>query len=499
MTGAAALSLILLAISAHGQVILNPGDNIQTQVNANPANTVFILSGGTYANQSVVPKSGDQFIGESGATLDGSLALSAWNLSSGLWVSASGWTTPGQVNGMCDGTHPACDLPEDLFFDNQPKLRVAPSAGSCPAAVVSAGEWCLDYTTGNVYSFDAPAGHTTTMSVTRYAFCGRVGCVGAGALVSNVVISGITVQKYAIPAQMGAIGDQYPGTNWTLDTVEAWLNHGRGINVSSGSTVTNSRAHHNGQMGIGGGGTAVMVRGTDMSYNNYAGFDCGWECGGLKFAQATQLTVTTSRVHDNLGPGLWCDIDCTGTMFTQNNVWNNRDGGISIEISCGYTVRSNNICGNGEGQTNPKQIFSSTSYNGTISGNSVYNPLTGSNIGSISVTGVSRGAGGGVCGTYASNNNQITGNHITSPALAIGVNSLDAGAEAATPANVFDRNDYHVTNPTGSNYWLFGSGVFQTFAAWQMDGEDVHGSVDAILPTWPCTGGGTHIGGSSIH
>ena len=40
-------------------------------MNANPAGTTFILKAGTHIRQSVIPKSGNRFIGEPGAVLDG--------------------------------------------------------------------------------------------------------------------------------------------------------------------------------------------------------------------------------------------------------------------------------------------------------------------------------------------------------------------------------------------------------------------------------------------
>src|SRR5262249_35839256 len=52
-------------------VNLTPGMSIQTAVNNNPTGTVFCLAAGTYAQQHVVPKTGNQFIGAVGAILDG--------------------------------------------------------------------------------------------------------------------------------------------------------------------------------------------------------------------------------------------------------------------------------------------------------------------------------------------------------------------------------------------------------------------------------------------
>jgi len=53
------------------QVTISPGQSIQAKVNSYPAGTQFLLKAGTYANQRIVPKSGNVFIGEKGAILDG--------------------------------------------------------------------------------------------------------------------------------------------------------------------------------------------------------------------------------------------------------------------------------------------------------------------------------------------------------------------------------------------------------------------------------------------
>ena len=71
-TQVSALSTPDLSVSANGsQVTIAPGQSIQAAVNSQPSGTTFVLKAGTYRNQSVVPKSGDVFIGEKGAVLDG--------------------------------------------------------------------------------------------------------------------------------------------------------------------------------------------------------------------------------------------------------------------------------------------------------------------------------------------------------------------------------------------------------------------------------------------
>src|SRR6266511_634658 len=52
-------------------VTILPGQSIQARVNSYPAGTQFLLKAGTYYKQRIVPKSGDTFVGEAGAILDG--------------------------------------------------------------------------------------------------------------------------------------------------------------------------------------------------------------------------------------------------------------------------------------------------------------------------------------------------------------------------------------------------------------------------------------------
>jgi parallel beta-helix repeat protein len=66
-TGSAALTV---KAAVTGVTVL-PGQSIQAAVNANPAGTTFILKAGTHTRQSVIPKSGDVFLGEPGTVLDG--------------------------------------------------------------------------------------------------------------------------------------------------------------------------------------------------------------------------------------------------------------------------------------------------------------------------------------------------------------------------------------------------------------------------------------------
>jgi parallel beta-helix repeat protein len=57
--------------AAVSPIPISPGQSIQAKVNSYPTGTQFLLKAGTHTNQRVVPKSGNVFIGEPGAILDG--------------------------------------------------------------------------------------------------------------------------------------------------------------------------------------------------------------------------------------------------------------------------------------------------------------------------------------------------------------------------------------------------------------------------------------------
>jgi hypothetical protein len=58
-----------------------------------------------------------------------------------------------------------------------------------------------------------------------------------------------------------------------------------------------------------------------------------WEAGGAKIALSDGVVFRSNHVHDNIGPGLWCDIGCRNVVYDGNLVENNQDIGIFHEIS----------------------------------------------------------------------------------------------------------------------------------------------------------------------
>src|SRR5579862_7615553 len=70
----------LSAPRRNGDVRVQPGDNLMEIVAKNPPGTTFRFAVGLYRLQSIVPKDGDTFLGESsGAVLNGSQRLTQFS------------------------------------------------------------------------------------------------------------------------------------------------------------------------------------------------------------------------------------------------------------------------------------------------------------------------------------------------------------------------------------------------------------------------------------
>lgn len=330
LTGGRISTASLLLVSA--PIAVTPADNIQALVDRNPPGTSFRISPGIYRLQTIVPKNGDSFTGEPGAILNGAQVLNSFTRQGSLWVTHVEVRPPANPRGICRTGNPACALPEDLFIDNAPLRRVA-ALGD-----VASGKWYLDYGTGSAYLADDPQGHIVEISMAQHAFQGSAG---------DVTIRGLVIEKYANPAQTGAINGFGEGgrlsQNWVVEQNEIRLNHGTGLRTGNRMRVLKNNVHHNGQMGLAGSGDNLLIEGNEIAYNNYAGYSWGWEGGGTKFVYTRNLVVRNNFVHHNQGPGLWTDTDNDHVLYEHNRTSSNIMAGIDHEISFDAVIRDNTI------------------------------------------------------------------------------------------------------------------------------------------------------------
>ena len=453
-------------MAASSGVLITAGEGWQSAVDANPAATVFRIGTGVHRNQSVVPKNGQTFWGEAGAVLSGARMLAGFTFD-GTNYSVSGQT---QGSGASSGAtclpgFPRCGFNEDLWIDGVWQKPVDALAS------MAAGTWFFDYAANVIYVRDNPTGKLVETSSTTYAFTGAA---------TDVTIKNLVIEKYANPAQHGALGaDTGVGTGWVIDYCDIRHNHGIGLRTATGMQVRHTYLRFNGQLGIGGGGTGVVVEDCDVSYNNVAKINPAWEAGGSKFVATIGLVLRRVFFHHNDGPGGWLDINNDGYLIedciSEDN-YNSTGGttsyaapGIFVEISGGGIIRRNIVRRNGTG-------FGVSLWGAGIlvaasggSGLDIYDNLLEYNEDGITLIQQPRPEFGGphyVQNVYAHNNivRQNTG-------VAAGYMD-DVGDQAIWTSrnNRFEANTYFTqgdTNKFARNYVEFNS-----FAVWQAAGED---------------------------
>jgi hypothetical protein len=291
----------------------------------------------------------------------------------------------------------------------------------------------------NIHIADDPTGKLTELGILPFAFANDA---------EGVLLQDIVVEKYASPAQHGAI--EFQGSrNWELRNVVARLNHGVGARVGPGARVSGGSFSNNGQLGLGGGfGSGIVIENVEIAHNNYAGYSRGWEAGGTKFVQADGLVVRKACVHHNNGPGLWTDIDNINIEFSENLVFENNGDGIKHEISYRAKIHGNTVVRNGYQGANwlwGSQILIQNSQDVEVHDNIVEVGPEYSN--GISVINQNRGEGRH--GPWVAKNNSVYNNTIIHPA-AEGMNGMVADHAREwfnkDSGNTFDFNTYVVPN-----------------------------------------------------
>ena len=447
------------APAAAQSVEIWPWQNIQQIVNGWPWGTTFYLKAGVHRMQTITPRSGDRFMGEAGTVLSGARQLTSFGRSGAYWF-ASGQTQQGPRNeATCDSGYPRCAYPEDLFFDGLP-LRHVDSIGA-----VGPGTFFFDYNADRIYFYDDPTNRLVEASVTAQAFTGWA---------TDVLISGLVVEKYASPVGTAAMG---VGTRWTLQYSEVKLNHYAGVGTGDSARVAHSSIHHNGAFGLIGAGSYATVENNEISYNNYARFFPYWGSGGTKFVHTYGLTVRGNYSHHNGGPGLWTDIANIYTLYENNTVEDNERGGIFHELSYDATIRYNTARRNGTPRPFPYWTTGAgieilDAPNVEVYGNVLEDNWQG-------ITGLDDHRGNGPYGPYTLRNLYVHDNYIASSGTTggggrTGIIDMDGYTAYALGNNRFERNQYVLGNPNGQYFMWFGE---RTQWEWQNYGNDVGSTV----------------------
>jgi len=436
-------------------VPVRPGEDARAVLAAHPAGTRYCFQPGVHRLAGpLLPESGDVLAGRPGAVLSGARELDGWSRSGRGWSAAASPPRAPPAGECASGG--GCRDPDDVFRDDRPLRRVA-SRGA-----VRAGTFWVDARAGRVHVGDDPAGHRLEQAAVPAAITGEAG---------GVTVRGLVIEKFAAPAQRGAL--DAAGAGWRVLDNEVRLNHGIGVHAGDGARVLGNSVHHNGQMGLGGSGDGVLVQANEIAFNNYAGFDPGWEAGGTKWTFTSGLVVRGNSAHHNGGPGLWTDIDNAGTRYEGNLVAANATAGILEEISCSAVLRGNVVVGNGfrsryrTGWLGGAGIVVSSSSRVEVAGNTVADNANG-----IGLIASDRGSGDR-CGPFVLEGVRVHDNEVVMATGRTGlVHNTGGDSWFRTRGNRFERNRYRLDRP-GARRFAWAAGDL-TSAQWTAAGQD-HG------------------------
>ena len=136
----------------------------------------------------------------------------------------------------------------------------------------------------------------------------------------------------------------FTGDGWRLEDVTVTGVKMTGIGVKGdGVTLLRVVAADNGQNGISSpGGDFVLMMKTIIRHNNVDEHNPGGEGGGGKWARTGDVYITELETYDNIGPGLWFDINNYNFVVTRSVLHNNRGlnnmwegDGVKSEINMG--------------------------------------------------------------------------------------------------------------------------------------------------------------------
>lgn len=316
---------------------LDPAGPWLLMVNNAAAGTSFWFPPGTYrATGQINPKSNQQFHFATSATLKGSVIVSGtWVTEDDRWYVAgqsSAGTGGGVVARQSDGAEASTRL-DELFIDGVMLLHVADLVD------VTEGRWHFSATDGRIYvGGTSPAGKLVERANVTRAF-------GSNAA-EGVTIKNATIKQYATPTSNAIIQGH---TNWLVENCDVSGAHGVGVSAGSGMVVRACNVHRNGQMGFAGfGAVGAIVENCWIHHNNYRGaFDFVWEAGACKFVNTRNLVLRRNLCEDNVGFGLWCDINNKDVLWERNHCRNNEATGMFQEIGYEAIIRNNLVEGNG--------------------------------------------------------------------------------------------------------------------------------------------------------
>lgn len=318
--------------------------------------------------------------------------------------------------------------------------------------ILPAGIWHRQQFTpkpGNQFIGD-PAGRTilTGDDVTNAIYSSN-GTSNLGVVWNNIV-----VEHYGFNVKACRLGAIHGVAGWTFKNATFRFNNCTGLNVGPDNKVIGGRFNDNRHAGIQGYKPhRTVIDGAEIARNNTRHDHPESDAAGVKLVHGNLLTMRNNYVHDNYGPGLWCDLSCSNVLIEGNTVVKNYGRGIFYEISMGRTIIRNNVS-NDNGATFGRPQIGVNSSNGVeVYGNNV---RASGVAGSIIMQAANRPDQLVTANNYF-HNNVIT---ITSNSSRFGFTNFGGSLGTGNSSN---KNAFHVLNTSHSHfYWNTSSATYWT-------------------------------------
>lgn len=252
---------------------------------------------------------------------------------------------------VCADQQRLCVLPEQVFVNGDPLAQIIDD-GTSPTG----SQFMVDEERRITVAVD-PTPEATTIEVTT-----RFHWIEGLDNVDDVTISGFTMKHGSRHAQGGGgIKLRITSANWRIENNQMSDTHGDVLQISGRDhTVIDNDIFNGGWVGINGGDPQSCSVSDDpcddgghsivnnrVFNNTIGGFNYRWAGGGMKLIAWEDAVVKGNHVFDNIGPGIWCDIECRNVTIAANCAWGNAGSGIFFEISSGAEIRDNVVFQNG--------------------------------------------------------------------------------------------------------------------------------------------------------
>jgi hypothetical protein len=420
--------------------------------------------------------------------IDGTVPLTGWTRSGPGWWAPAALSGAVDTQAQCELADNGCQRQEAVWLDGRKLTRVM-----AQAALVTGTFWA-DYTTGRVWVADDPAAGVV-MSRTQTAFASSA---------ANVLLDGITFQRFANRAQTGMVEARGPG--WEIRNCIVQDSHGWGAGSrgAAGAYWHDNVFRRNGQLGLGVPSSNAVsdtrIVGNEFTGNNTDGFyQNDWESGACKVTRGGG-TFSGNNVHGERGVGFWADVFASGWKVDGNTFTDCPNGAVRYEISANGRITNNTIvCGSTAvgaraqgtsgwyGPLGMSAININTAQDVVVSGNRI----SGSAVinGICAQVSTRLGQATGWTGKYAQvtqGNVVVTDNDVTEtfttpsagfPNIAAGLilRSGVAASYLSAASASFDRNTYRVPAATDKRFvWTTGY-AYSTFAAYRTaSGQDAN-------------------------